>query len=363
MRGRYVLTSTCLHTGTMSLTRTLREMLEGVERARFVDEDGEVWECWVNRSDGRVEGLAPYYQKRRLGINDIIWLTLQEDGSIALEAATARQPKSRPAAAAKAEPAREPVEVEAQASGRPAPKRVRVTPYPKTVLYPQEGNEPPPAYVQALEALGFQRVQDLRAPIYRAHLGRRGYALALGRYGEVDLKDLLAARREGQVAYAAVAVTESEKEAVKAELRELRLALVTPEALAHLARLRSLFPVGPVELERLLKQGRVDLDAVEELAHEIDRWVGERAAFSTVLIALTDYPAQQVFLLEDLMENLGESGIDRETVASILEVLAGPPFLLLRRLAPGEYLLRETVADALGHLAEYALSLRNRLMS
>ena len=338
MRGRYVLTSTCLHTGTMSLTRTLREMLEGVERARFVDEDGEVWECWVNRSDGRVEGLAPYYQKRRLGINDIIWLTLQEDGSIALEAATARQPKSRPAAAAKAEPAREPVEVEAQASGRPAPKRVRVTPYPKTV-------------------------QDLRAPIYRAHLGRRGYALALGRYGEVDLKDLLAARREGQVAYAAVAVTESEKEAVKAELRELRLALVTPEALAHLARLRSLFPVGPVELERLLKQGRVDLDAVEELAHEIDRWVGERAAFSTVLIALTDYPAQQVFLLEDLMENLGESGIDRETVASILEVLAGPPFLLLRRLAPGEYLLRETVADALGHLAEYALSLRNRLMS
>jgi hypothetical protein len=46
MTARYVLTSVCVHTGTMALTASLRQRLLGKERIRLVDKDGEVYEGW-----------------------------------------------------------------------------------------------------------------------------------------------------------------------------------------------------------------------------------------------------------------------------------------------------------------------------
>jgi hypothetical protein len=74
MTARYVLTSVCVHTGTMALTASLRQRLLGKERVRLVDEDGEVYEGQVDWEAGVVRGVGPYYAKRRLGANEAILL-------------------------------------------------------------------------------------------------------------------------------------------------------------------------------------------------------------------------------------------------------------------------------------------------
>lgn len=44
-----------------------------------------------------------------------------------------------------------------------------------------------------------------------------------------------------------------------------------------------------------------------------------------------------------------------------MEVLAQPPFLLLKRLSPGEFLLRQSVEEALEDLRAFAEGLAGRL--
>ncbi len=368
MRARYVVTSTCIQSGTIRLTRSLREMFSGKERVRCVDEDGDALSCSVNWVEGVLEGLGPYFEKRRLQVNDVIWLTLDGD-AVALEAAAARKARPRPLArpAAELEPAAPveqkvpvPVQVPTPPKETPAggpPKRVRVTLHAGG----EKKRTARPGHVQALQALELKHTPGEGHDLFRAYLGRREYTLALGRAGEAAAADLLALRRTGGADYVALLVSEARKEETEAELGSTRLALVTPEALARLVALKKLFPVGPVELERLLKGGRVDEEAVARLADEVRRWVGERAVFSAVLLALAEYTRQQVFFAEDVLANLGEGRWEPEQVRAVLEALTGPPFLLLERAGAGEYILREPVADNLAHLAEYALSLRSRI--
>jgi len=363
MRARYVVTSSCIQSGTIRLTLSLRQMLSGRERVTCQDEDGEQLDCTVDWVRGVLDGLEPYFEKRRLQVNDVIWLTL--DGEVlALEAAAARKVRPRPVArpAEVGPPVEKKVAVPVEArSPEPPPaqeqtKRVRVTPH-----VGEKKRAAKPAHVQALEALELKHVPAEGHDLFRAYLGRREYTLALGRFGESEPADLLALRRTGRADFAGLVVPETRLAAAAEELGGVRLALVSPEALAQLVALKKLFPVGPVELERLLREGRVDADAVTRLADEVRRWVGERAAFSAVLLALAEYTRQQVFFPEDVLANLGEGSWDREAVWNVLEALAGPPFLLLEKSGAGEYLLREPVADNLAHLAEYALSLRARI--
>ncbi|HGY08716.1 MAG TPA: hypothetical protein ENK37_01485 [Oceanithermus profundus] len=365
MRARYVVTSTCIQSGTIRLTLSLRQMLSGRERITCQDEEGEQHDCTVDWVRGVLDGLEPYFAKRRLQVNDVIWLTL--DGEVlALEAAAARKVRPRPVArpAEVSPPAEKKVAVPVEAKRPQAEppetpsKRVRVTPHAG-----EKKAAGQPAYVRALEALELKHTPADGYDRFRAYLGRREYTLILGRYGEVDAADLLALRRTGQADHAGWVVAEALLEKAASELGGARLLLVSPEALAQLVALKKLFPVGPVELERLLRDGRVDAQAVSRLADEVRRWVGERAAFSAVLLALAEYNRQQVFFAEDVLANLGEGSWDRETVWNVLEALAGPPFLLLEKSGSGEYLLREPVADNLAHLAEYALSLRSRLVA
>ncbi|WP_457637853.1 hypothetical protein [Oceanithermus sp.] len=369
MRARYVVTTTCLKTGTISLTRSLREMLSGKERVQCVDEDGETLDCNVNWVSSVVEGLAPYFEKRRLQVNDVIWLTYENE-KIALEAAAARKVRPRPLQQPAQQPA-PPARVEEKVpvvrerstpvgeagSGGAPPKRVRVTGRNERRVPAR------PAHVLALEKLELKHQPAENYDVFRAYLGRREYSLALGRYGEAAPADMLELRRTRRADYAALLVPEAQKSRALAELGGSRVAVVTPEALERLVSLKKLFPVGPVELERLLKKGNVDLETVAALAEEVRRWVGERAVFSAVLLALAEYNRQQVFYAEDVLANIGEGQWEPDQVRAVLEALCGPPFLLLERQGIGEYLLREPVADNLAHLAEYALSLRNRIIA
>lgn len=363
MRARYVVTSTCIQSGKMRLTLSLRQMLSGRERVACQDEDGERLDCTVDWVHGVLEGLEPYFEKRRLQVNDVIWLTLDGD-VLSLEAAAARKVRprrlARPAEASPPVDKKVAVGVETDRSDPPAApepsKRVRVTPH-----VGEKKRAAKPAHVEALETLGLKHTPGENYDLFRAYLGRREYALALGHAGASEPADLLALRRKGQVDFAALLVPEARIEATQSDLGGVRLAVVSPEALAQLVALKKLFPIGPVELERLLRAGRVDDAAVKRLSEEVRRWVGERAAFSAVLLALAEYTRQQVFFPEDVLANLGEGNWDRETVRAALEALAGPPFLLLERSGAGEFLLREPVADNLAHLAEYALALRARI--
>lgn len=403
MIARYVLTSTCLNTGTMSLTQPLRVFLQGKDRVTLKDEEGETYDVGVNWAKNRLEGLEPYYTKRRLGVNDKILLHL-EGNQIVLEALT---PAAKPARPRHAE-AKSPSGARSSAAGaptgersageqRPWPsvptgdrpageqrswvsgeeslpekpeKRVKVTPYPKEVIFPHKPvASETPAFSADLEALGFSRESGSAPWVFRAALGRRTFHLALAKFGEMEAKELLAYRQQGRVQYAAIVAGESSKPEALAEIAAVRpsglaqtgLGFVSPEALQRLVKLHSVFPVGPLDIERLLREGRIDLEAIQNLEQEISGALRERSHFSAVLTLLADQPPQKVFLLADLMPMAREMNLEADQLQKVLESLSNPPFLLLKRLSPGEFLMRQSVEQTLADWIEYAQVMTRRL--
>jgi len=129
----------------------------------------------------------------------------------------------------------------------------------------------------------------------------------------------------------------------------------------RLARLKGRFPLTPWDLEDLLKEGRVDLEAVEALEDRLAAELSERGAFAALLLLLARKPLGEVFLLADLEAEALEEGLVPEVVRQGVEVLAQPPFLLLKRLSPGEFLLRQSVEEALEDLRAFAEGLAGRL--
>jgi len=365
MIARYVLTSACLNSGTMNLTQSLRVFLQGKDLVALRDEDGEIYHGSVNWRQNRLEGLTPYYAKRRLVVNDKIALHF-EGGEIGLEAL---KPAARPARPRSLESERsrsQPTE--------PAPdkteKRVKVTPYPKEVIFPHKPVATEvPAFSVDLEALGFNCESSSAPWIFRAALGRRTFTLALVKFGEMEAKDLLAYRQQGRVQYAAIVAGESSRPETMAEIATVRpsglvqvgLGYVSPEALQRLVKLRNVFPVGPLDIERLLREGRVDLEALQVLEQEISGVLRERSHLSAVLTLLVDQPSQEVFLLADLLPLAREMNLEADRLQFVLESLSSPPFLLLKRLSPGEFLMRQSVEKALNDWAEYAAVMVRRL--
>ncbi|APD10218.1 MULTISPECIES: hypothetical protein [Thermus] len=343
MTARYVLTSACIQTGTMALTVSLRQRLLGKERVRFVDEDGEVYEGEVDWKAGVVRGLGPYYAKRRLAVNETILLHFRGE-EVELKAAPRSQGRA---------PAPEPSRPERE-EPRLEKRRVRVAPYPKEVLFPHEPQVlEPPGVTEDLRRLGF--VLEGGLPwVYKAPLGRRQVVLALLRLGEGEPALLKPYRREGS--YPAYLAPESHKAQVPEGFGH-----VSPEAIGRLVRLKARFPVSALDLEDLLRQGRVDLEAVEALEDRLVAELSERGAFAALLLLLAKKPLGQVFLLSDLEAEALEEGLIPEVVRKGVELLASPPFLVLKRLSPGEFLLRQEVEEALSDLQAFAEGLKARL--
>ena len=391
MTARYVLTSVCVQTGTMALTASLRQRLLGKERIRFVDEDGEVYEGQVDWEAGVVRGVGPYYAKRRLGANEAILLHFrgEEIELKALPRAPVRTPspeKPQPQEKSglqkplekpkgpqgKAE-AQRPQEKPKESQERPREevkavkeKRVRIgaataaTTSPssnETLLFPEPKAPPktlhPPAATEDLGRLGFF-LEGGPPWVYKATMGRRQVVLALLRLGEGELNSLKPHRQRG--AYVALLVPESERGSVPKDV-----GFISSEALSRLVRLRARFPITPLDLEDLLREGRVDLEAVEELEDRLAAELSERGTFAAFLLFLTGRKLGEVFRLSDLEAEAVEEGFSPEVVRQSVELLSKPPFLVLKRLSPGEFLLRQEVEEALDDLRAFAESLKARL--
>ncbi len=393
MTVRYVLTSVCARTGTMTLTASLRQRLLGKERIRFVDEDGEVYEGQVDWEAGVVRGVGPYYVKRRLGANEAVLLHFrgEEIGLKALPRVPVRVPApaiGRPQAQekprsqkaqekpkepqGKAEPQRlweKPQE--SQESPREEVEWVRekwvrvanatvttpssspseVSPFPESKAMPKALQ--PPEVTEHLERLGFF-LEGGPPWVYKATLGRRRVDLVLLRPGEGESGSLKLYRQRG--AYVVLLAPESERASMPKDV-----SFVFPEALGRLARLRAHFPITPLDLEKLLREGRVDLEAVEELEDRLAAELSERGTFAAFLLFLSRKKLGEVFRLSELEAEALDEGFSPEVVRQGVELLSKSPFLVLKRLSPGEFLLRQDVEDALDDLRAFAESLKSRL--
>ncbi len=389
MTARYVLTSICVRAGTMALTASLRQRLLGKERIQLVDEDGEVYEGQVDWEAGVVRGVGPYYAKRRLGANEAILLHFrgEEIELKALPRAPLPPPTpEKPQAQEKLglqrprEKPKEPQGKAEQRRGQEKPKelpekpreevkgvrekRVRVgtaiasSPFPnEALLFPEPKAPPktlhPPGATQDLGRLGFF-LEGGPPWVYKATMGRKQVVLALLRPGEGELGSLKSYRQRG--AYVALLAPESEKASVLKEVGFISL-----EALSRLARLRAHFPITPLDLEDLLRKGRVDLEAVEKLEDRVAAELSERGTFAAFLLFLSRKKLGEVFRLSDLEAEAFEEGFSPEAVRQSVELLSKPPFLVLKRLSPGEFLLRQEVGDVLDDLRAFAESLKSRL--
>jgi hypothetical protein len=383
MTARYVLTSVCVQTGTMALTVSLRQRLLGKERVRLVDEDGEVYEGQVDWEAGVVRGFGAYYAKRRLGANEAILLHFrgEEIELKALPRAPVRtptpekpQPQEKPGPQKSLERPKEP-QGKAEAQGPKEPqerpreevkvvkeKRVRIgaatTSSSNEALLSPEPKAPPkalhpPGATEDLGRLGFF-LEGGPPWVYKATLGRRQVVLALLRLGEGEVSLLKPHRQRG--AYVALLAPESEKASVPGDV-----GFVSPEALSRLARLRAHFPITPLDLEGLLREGRVDLEAVERLEDQLAAELSERGTFAAFLAFLSRKHLGDALRLSDLEAEALEEGFSPETVRQGVELLFRPPFLVLKRLSPGEFLLRQGVEEALDDLRAFAESLKVRL--
>ncbi len=345
MTVRYVLTSACIAQGTMTLTHSLRQHLMGRERVVLVDEDGEAHELEVDWKGGVVRGLGPYYEKRRLQANEVLLLHFRgEEVEVQVVTRDRRSPLPKPTPP-KGDPPPRPSQ-----EGREGTRRVRVTPYPKDPLpYPSKG---PPEATEDLRRLGF-RLEDGPPWLYRSEFGRRQVLLALLRPGEGEVDLLKPYQARG--AYVALLAPEAKREEVQG------VGFVSPEALARLAQLRGRFPITPLDVERLLKEGRVDMERVEALEGELLAELSERGELAAFLLFLAQRPVGGVFLLADLEAEALEEGLAPSVVRQGVEILSRPPFLLLKRLAPGEFVLRRGVGEALRDLEAFAQGLLARL--
>jgi hypothetical protein len=157
-------------------------------------------------------------------------------------------------------------------------------------------------------------------------------------------------------AYVALLAPESEKASVPKDV-----GFVSPEALSGLARLRAHFPITPLDLEGFLREGRVDLDAVGRLEDQLAAELSERGTFAAFLAFLSRKRVGDVLRLSDLETEALEEGFSPENVRQGVELLSKPPFLVLKRLSPGEFLLRQGVEEALDDLRAFAESLKVRL--
>lgn len=336
--ARYTLTTHCIESGTLKLTPSLRAVLGDAERVPAVGPGGIELELIPDRELGVVRGLAPLFATGDFAANDLLRF-FREGDRVTIELVGRRLRRT-------SEPPRPP-EPKPKAKRKPA-----VTPYPAEVLYPSEAQKP--AFVEALTALGLEAFPEGRHWRLRARMGRKVLTLVAGRAGTIGAEELVAARAERGADFALWVVDEARP------TPRPGLVVASEEALFALRDLHRSFPLGGLDLARLLAAGRIGLDEVEAQRQAVAGLLGERAQFSAVVLALAAFRKDQVFLIEDVLPEVGEA-VSPDGVQRVLEALAGPPFFVLERLAPGEYRLRESVPDFLDALAAYAQQLKRRL--
>lgn len=212
------------------------------------------------------------------------------------------------------------------------------------------------------EPLGF-RVEPVGAGIALLHaeLGRKQYRVLiqlLERNEKLDWAELLARRRETPADHVSVVGSANELARLKSPAELARTTLVSWEALRWLANVHASMPITPVELEALFAHGGPAGERLKRLEREVREREAERNRTTHLLTWLAALRAPAVFLLEEVAQDLE---LSREAVLGVLSRLSGPPLHLISRVGDGEFLLKESVDDALAALAVYAAEVRANL--
>lgn len=139
-RFRYILTRPCLDSGSIAVLKYLERVMPTTGSVVFVGDGGEEIKLTADPKQRRLYGLADYYAKHRLQVNDVLFITVLSDRRFALERVVrVRDPKAE----VKPRPAPPPKPERIILEESPYIREVRtrdisVSPYPKGLMYPQE---------------------------------------------------------------------------------------------------------------------------------------------------------------------------------------------------------------------------------
>lgn len=399
---RYSLTSICLRSGQLSLSQRMMEIFPpsgAVTALDTLSDDEFELEAVAPR---QVSGMGDYFSRHRLAVNDTILLRKLPDGRIGFTAerrsarrgddstASDDRPVSRAAEAPAIRPVDRPLPGAAgertgvservdpgqrlERRERSEENRVRrptVTPYPRGVMFPGEAalNSKRPSgdmksFNRAREALAVFGYRSEGLPrgllLAKALLGRRQHSVlvrVLNQNERLDWAALLANRRDHAADYLAVFGDHRDLHRLAAPAELARATLWSWDGIARVQNLAKSVLIGPFELEPHFEKDGMLGAGLERFERTMERLAAERGALSTVITRLAALKAPAVFVLDDL----ADSELPRDQVAGILELLGKAPFQLVGKVDRGEYCLRHRVDDALSHLSEYALTLRERL--
>ena len=215
---------------------------------------------------------------------------------------------------------------------------------------------------RALEVVGFDvEARGHGQLMATADLGRRSFKVLVHTLpaGErLDWASLLARRRDTGARYLAVFGDHRDLLRLNAPAELARATLWSWDGVQRMLDLTRTVLVSPVDLEPHFERGGMFEHGLARFEQTVSRRIDERGAFSAVLGRLATLRAPAIFLLEDLAADVD---LQRDQLLRILERLGEAPFHLVSRVDSGEFCLRYRVADALGQVSDYALSLRARL--
>lgn len=211
-------------------------------------------------------------------------------------------------------------------------------------------------------ALGYRVASEGRGTLrLEARLGRtrtRILARVLDAGARPDWSALLqAVRGEGADRLALVGdvrdLTRLERPA-----RGARATLWSWDGLRRVRDLARTVPIGPTDLAPCFDEGGLHAAGLERFEARIDQRLAEQGVFAAVAERLAELRAPIVFTVEDLVT---DASLSREAIVAELDRMAAPPLQWTERRGPGEFALRQNVADGLVRLETFARSLRERL--
>ena len=140
--------------------------------------------------------------------------------------------------------------------------------------------------------------------------------------------------------------------------RGARATLWSWHGLRRVRELAQTVPIGPTDLAPCFDEGGLHGAGLERFEARIEERLAEQGTFAAVAERLAELRAPSVFTVDDLVT---DASLPREAIVTELDRMAAPPLQWTERRGPGEFALRQSVADALVRLEAFARSLRERL--
>jgi hypothetical protein len=142
-RLRYTITRLCLDSGSIALLKYLEPFVPAEGTFSFILDSGKELKLSLGE-DNRIYGLSDYFRAQALAVNDALFITPLDERKLQLEAVTkSRDTAPRVASAALAKPVTERI-VEHESEFIREVRIAPISPYPRGILYPQNGDKERP---------------------------------------------------------------------------------------------------------------------------------------------------------------------------------------------------------------------------